>query len=124
MIGTPAHCQTGTCAPALEFLVKAHERVGDKIVMVHADVYSDNAATTVAPAVAALGLDYEPVLYLVGPDGNRSRSHRRGVGSERARRAARRVLELSAQLKLDPQPQVRLALGLLIEKPAWLRPSL
>ena len=69
MIGTPAHCQTGTCAPALEVLVKAHERVGDQIVMVHADVYSDNAATTVAPAVAALGLDYEPVLYLCGPDG-------------------------------------------------------
>ena len=28
------------------------------------------------------------------------------------------------QLKLEPQPQVRLALGLLIENPAWLRPSL
>ena len=65
MVGTPAHCQTGTCAPALEFLVKSHARVGDKIVMVHADVYSDDAATTVAPAVAALGLEYEPVLYLV-----------------------------------------------------------
>jgi hypothetical protein len=33
--------------------------------MVHADVYADDAATTVAPAVAALGLEYEPVLYLV-----------------------------------------------------------
>ncbi len=65
MIGTPAHCQTGTCAPALEFLVKSHSRVGDKIVMVHADVYSDDAATTVAPAVSALGLEYEPVLYLI-----------------------------------------------------------
>jgi hypothetical protein len=65
MVGTPAHCQTGTCAPALEFLVKAHTRVGDKIIMVHADVYSDDAATTVAPAVSALGLEYEPVLYLV-----------------------------------------------------------
>jgi hypothetical protein len=69
MIGTPAHCQTGTCAPALEVLVNAHERLGDEIVMVHADVYSDSAATTVAPAVSALGLDYEPVLYLVGSDG-------------------------------------------------------
>ena len=65
MVGTPAHCQTGTCAPALEFLVKSHTRVGDKIIMVHADVYSDDAATTVAPAVSALGLEYEPVLYLV-----------------------------------------------------------
>jgi hypothetical protein len=69
MIGTPAHCQTGTCAPSLEFLVKAHDRVGDKIVMVHADVYADDTATAVAPAVAALGLDYEPVLYLCSPDG-------------------------------------------------------
>jgi hypothetical protein len=32
---------------------------------VHADVYSDDAATTIAPAVDALGLQYEPVLYLV-----------------------------------------------------------
>ncbi len=65
MIGTPAHCQTGTCAPSLEFLVKAHARLGDAIVMVHADVYADDAATTVAPAVNALGLEYEPVLYLI-----------------------------------------------------------
>ncbi|MEP7113585.1 MAG: hypothetical protein ABI862_09995 [Ilumatobacteraceae bacterium] len=65
MIGTPAHCQTGTCAPGLEFLVKAHARLGDAIAMVHADVYSDDAATTIAPAVDALGLEYEPVLYLV-----------------------------------------------------------
>ena len=65
MIGTPAHCQTGTCAPALEVLVKSHSRVGDKIIMVHADVYADDSATTVAPAVSALGLEYEPVLYLV-----------------------------------------------------------
>jgi hypothetical protein len=65
MIGTPAHCQTGTCAPALEFLVKSHDRLGDGIVMVHADVYADDAGTAVAPAVQALGLEYEPVLYLV-----------------------------------------------------------
>ena len=65
MIGTPAHCQTGTCAPGLEFLVKSHERLGEAIVMVHADVYADDAATTVAPAVNALGLEYEPVLYLL-----------------------------------------------------------
>jgi hypothetical protein len=65
MIGTPAHCQTGTCAPALEFLVKSHERLGDAVAMVHADVYADDAATTIAPAVEALGLEYEPVLYLV-----------------------------------------------------------
>jgi hypothetical protein len=65
MIGTPAHCQTGTCAPALEFLVNSHTRLGDAVMMVHADVYADDSATAVAPAVTALGLEYEPVLYLV-----------------------------------------------------------
>lgn len=69
MIGTPAHCQTGTCAPGLEFLVAEHERVGDAVVMVHADVYADDAATTVAPAVEALKVDYEPIIYFVDATG-------------------------------------------------------
>ena len=68
-VGTPAHCQTGVCAPSLQFLIKSRARVGDKIAMVHAEVYSDSAGTKVAPAVDALGLDYEPVLYLCSPDG-------------------------------------------------------
>lgn len=69
MIGTPAHCQTGTCAPALELLVKTAAAVGDRAVFVHADVYADNAGTRLSPAVEALGLDYEPVLYLCAANG-------------------------------------------------------
>jgi len=69
MVGTPAHCQTGTCTPGLQFLMNEHERVGDKIVMVHADVYADNAATEVAPAVNALGVQYEPIIYFCTADG-------------------------------------------------------
>jgi hypothetical protein len=69
MVGTPAHCQTGTCAPGLEFLVAEHQRLGDAVVMVHADVYADDAATTLAPAVAALGVDYEPIIYLCDATG-------------------------------------------------------
>ena len=69
MVGTPAHCQTGTCAPGLEFLVKAHARIGSAVVMVHADVYADDAATKLAPVVTAMQLDYEPVLYLCEPGG-------------------------------------------------------
>ena len=69
MVGTPAHCTTGTCTPGLQFLVAEHERVGDKIVMVHADVYADAEATTVAPAVVALGAQYEPIIYFCTPDG-------------------------------------------------------
>ncbi|MFT3851701.1 MAG: twin-arginine translocation signal domain-containing protein [Ilumatobacteraceae bacterium] len=69
MVGTPAHCQTGACAPALEFLVASHDRVGDQAVMVHADVFADNAATTYAPIIDALALDYEPVVYFATPGG-------------------------------------------------------
>ncbi len=69
MVGTPAHCQTGACAPGLEYLTTTHERVGAKVSIVHADVFADNAGTVVAPAVNALGLSYEPVVYLCAPDG-------------------------------------------------------
>jgi hypothetical protein len=69
MVGTPAHCSTGTCTPGLEFLVAEGERVGDAMVMVHADVYADDAATVVAPAVEALGAQYEPIIYFMDAEG-------------------------------------------------------
>lgn len=69
MVGTPAHCQTGTCAPGLELLIAEHERLGDTVVMVHADVYTDDTATQVAPAVAALNVDYEPIIYFCDAKG-------------------------------------------------------
>ncbi|MEZ5260879.1 MAG: hypothetical protein R2755_03675 [Acidimicrobiales bacterium] len=68
LVGTPAHCQTGICGPVLDLLV---DQAGDfgAVQFVHAEVYADDAATVVAPAVDALGLDYEPLLFLVGADG-------------------------------------------------------
>jgi hypothetical protein len=69
MVGTPAHCQTGTCAPGLVALVDEHTRLKDQVVMVHADVYADNAGTIVAPAVDALHVQYEPIIYLCDATG-------------------------------------------------------
>jgi hypothetical protein len=69
IVGTPAHCQTGTCAPGLEFLVAEGTRLGTTVTIVHADVYADDAATTVAPAVAALNVDYEPIIYFCDASG-------------------------------------------------------
>ncbi|MCC6435944.1 MAG: hypothetical protein IT196_12995 [Acidimicrobiales bacterium] len=68
LVGTPAHCQTGICGPVLDLMVTEAERFAD-VVFVHAEVYADDAATVVAPAVAALGLDFEPLLFLIGADG-------------------------------------------------------
>jgi len=64
LVGTPAYCQTGTCSPALDALLAVRSDVGDTVTMVHAEVYTDTTATTVAPAVRACGLDFEPSLFI------------------------------------------------------------
>ena len=68
-IGTPAYCQTGTCAPGLEALISISNSIGDAAVFVHADVYSDRTATNPAPAVQAYKLTYEPLLYITNAKG-------------------------------------------------------
>lgn len=69
LVGTPGHCQTGTCTPGLQFLMEEAERVGDALVCVHADVYADAEATIVAPAVEALDVQYEPIIYFIDAGG-------------------------------------------------------
>lgn len=68
-IGSPAFCSTGTCAPGLESIIGIAEEYADRVEFVHAEVYTDLTATTVAPAVDALGLFYEPVLFVTDTDG-------------------------------------------------------
>lgn len=69
LIGTPAFCQTGTCAPALESIIDLQDRFADTFTFVHAEVYTDNTATTTAPAVEAAALTYEPVLFVTDATG-------------------------------------------------------
>lgn len=69
MIGTPAHCSTGACAPGLQFLVKSADAHPDAVSIVHAEVYTNNLAQTVAPAVQALKISYEPVVYFADAAG-------------------------------------------------------
>jgi hypothetical protein len=68
-IGTPALCQTGSCTPALESMIDLEDEFADSVTFVHAEVYADDTATTIAPAVEAAGLSYEPVLFITGSDG-------------------------------------------------------
>ena len=68
-VGTPAFCQTGTCAPGLEVLIAAQEDYGDRFEFVHAEVYTDTTATEPAPAVTQLGLFFEPVLFVTDANG-------------------------------------------------------
>jgi len=69
VVGTPAHCQTGVCGPVLEQMIALADELGDSAVFVHADVYADDAATVVAPAVQAAMLTFEPVVWITDDTG-------------------------------------------------------
>jgi hypothetical protein len=68
-VGTPAFCSTGSCAPALESMIELQGEFADSVIFVHAEVYTDDTATVTAPAVDALGLFYEPTIFVTGSDG-------------------------------------------------------
>ena len=69
LVGTPAFCQTGTCAPALESMIAVQDRFGETFTWIHAEVYTDNSATVPADAVGAANLTFEPALFVVAADG-------------------------------------------------------
>jgi hypothetical protein len=70
LVSTPAFCQTAICGPVLELLIDKQEELAAKGVQVlHAEVYSDGPKQITSPTVDALGLLYEPSLFLAGPGG-------------------------------------------------------
>jgi hypothetical protein len=69
LIGTPAFCQTGTCAPALQSMIAVQDRFGDTFTWIHAEVYTDDTATTPTDAVGAANLTFEPALFVIDADG-------------------------------------------------------
>ncbi len=69
LVGTPAYCSTGVCAPGLEGLITASNRFGDAFSYLHAEIYIDSTAATVAPAVEALNMTYEPALFITDGKG-------------------------------------------------------
>jgi hypothetical protein len=69
LVGTPAHCSTGTCSPALEALIAVQNSIGDAMTFLHTEIYTDDKATTVAPSVVALKMEYEPAIYITDASG-------------------------------------------------------
>ena len=68
LVGTPAHCATAVCAPILDDMMEMQAQFPD-VIFVHSDVYADEAATKVAPAVQELTLTFEPVLWITDSTG-------------------------------------------------------
>lgn len=69
LVGTPAFCQTGTCAPALEAMIETSGAFADDFIFVHAEVFTDLTAQEIAPAVGAVNLSYEPALLITDATG-------------------------------------------------------
>ena len=70
LVSTPAFCQVAICGPVLDRLVNRRAALEQRgITVIHAEVYTDDTAKTTTPVVDALGLQYEPVLFLAAPDG-------------------------------------------------------
>jgi hypothetical protein len=68
-VGTPKFCEVGSCGPGLESLIEAQKTFGDKFAIVHAEVYTDDTATKPTPAIDAVGLTYEPALFVTDSSG-------------------------------------------------------
>ena len=69
LVATPAFCQFGVCAPILDLLLGVRDDIGGKVAFVHSEVYTDDTAKTVAPAVDAYHLSFEPVLFVTDAKG-------------------------------------------------------
>lgn len=75
LVSTPAFCQTAICGPVLDLFVAAQPETPD-VTFVHVEVYesaeeveAEGTQATLAPAVVAWELPYEPCLFLVAADG-------------------------------------------------------
>ncbi len=80
LVATPALCQTAYCGPVVDTLMEVMADLDDSnpLAAVHVEVYANpeevegdytDPDIRLAPAVEALGLTFEPCLYLVDADG-------------------------------------------------------
>lgn len=70
LVSTPQFCQIGVCGPVLNLLMEYRDRY-PSITFVHAEVFAglEGPDGPTSPTVAAMGLEFEPSLFLVGADG-------------------------------------------------------
>ncbi len=95
LIATPAYCQTAACGPVLDVLLGQESEFGDRVRMVHAEVYTDSSLASTTQAVQDYHLSFEPVLYLVERRRDRADAPRQHLRHERASRHAECAGQLS-----------------------------
>ncbi len=72
LVSSPAFCQTAICGPVLDLFLEQRPTFGESVTMMHIEVYTDDTAKTTTDTVEALGLTWEPSLFLAAPDGTLS----------------------------------------------------
>ena len=79
LVSTPAFCQTAICGPVLDILEAASTTTPD-VTFIHIEVFASaeeveekGPEATLAPAVEALELPFEPCLFLIAADGTLQR---------------------------------------------------
>ena len=65
LVSTPKFCQVAICGPVLDVLLSQRGAFPD-VRMIHAEVYTDETIETLAPVIDALGMTYEPGLFVAG----------------------------------------------------------
>jgi hypothetical protein len=68
LVSTPKFCQVAICGPVLDVLLD-QQAAFPEVRMIHAEVYTDETIETLAPVIEAMGLTYEPALFVTGRDG-------------------------------------------------------
>ena len=69
LIASPAFCQVQICGPVLEVLLGQRQDFGDRVTMIHNEVYTSTDLEQTTDAVEAYHLPSEPILFLAGADG-------------------------------------------------------
>ena len=69
LIGTPAYCQTGVCGPVLDLLLTERANRPRRHDGARRGLHRQHRSTTVAPAVTAYHMTFEPALFIADAKG-------------------------------------------------------
>jgi hypothetical protein len=69
LFATPALCQTRYCGPVLNELLTARAPFENRVTFVHVEIYTSNSGNTLAPAVQAWNIPFEPWFFTVDGGG-------------------------------------------------------
>jgi hypothetical protein len=69
LFATPGFCPSRTCGPDLEVVQAATAPHGERLNVVHVEIYKDAQPPDLVPAVGEWSLPSEPWVFLVGADG-------------------------------------------------------